>query len=53
MDILRAVLTADREDILSLAKAYQHSSPVHSVERGPDGGLYFSDQDAIWRLVNE
>jgi aldose sugar dehydrogenase len=53
MDILRAVLTADREDILSLAKAYQHSSPVHSVERGPDGGLYFSDLDAIWRLVNE
>jgi len=50
-DIRRAVLTPDRQGIRSVALAYQHSSPVHGVERGPDGSIYFSDPTGIWRLV--
>jgi glucose/arabinose dehydrogenase len=49
--IRNATLTADREGIVSIVTAYSHASFVLGVERGPDGALYFSDQSAIYRLV--
>jgi glucose/arabinose dehydrogenase len=52
-DIRRAELTNDRMGIDSITTAYSHPEPVLSVERGPDGGVYFSDLSGIWKLVND
>jgi hypothetical protein len=30
---------------------YTHSSSPLSMERSPDGALYFSDPTGIWKLV--
>lgn len=40
-----------RSRIASETVAYTHSAPVLSMERGPDGRLYFSDPSGIYRLV--
>lgn len=44
-------LTADRTGIASMSIAFTNASGILSMERGPDGSLYFSDQSAIYRLV--
>ena len=40
-----------RHRVASEVVAYTHPSSVLSVERGPDGSLYFSDPSGIYRLV--
>jgi glucose/arabinose dehydrogenase len=50
-EIRRVVLSADRTSIASLSVVYTHPSGVISVERGPDGALYFSNATAIYKLV--
>jgi hypothetical protein len=51
--IRRAVLTGDRTGIKSYAIVYTHGSGIFSMERGPDGTLYFSASDGgIYQLVN-
>lgn len=50
--VLRSlVLDAERDDVASQAPLYDHSSGVLGVERGPDGAIYFSDSDQIFKLV--
>jgi len=49
--IQQVVLTADRRSIASDTQVYVHSSFPLSIEVGPDGTLYFSDDTAIYRLV--
>jgi glucose/arabinose dehydrogenase len=51
MEIRRATMSADRLDIVSIETVYAHDGFVLSMERGPDGSLYFSDPRAIYRLV--
>lgn len=51
-EIRRAVLTGDRMDIESMATVYTNPGFILSLERGPDGTLYFSDFDTIYRLVS-
>lgn len=49
---LRAVtLDAGRTGVVSEAPAYTHSSGILSVERAPDGRLYFSDGSGIYRVT--
>lgn len=49
--IRRAVLSPDRLDIASMSTVYQHTRPINSMEVGPDGALYFGDDQGIYRLV--
>lgn len=51
LNIHEVVLTADRRRISSDSIAFTHSSIVLSIERGPDGSLYFSDDTSIYKLV--
>lgn len=51
MNIREVVLTENRRQIASDTTVYDHSSIVLSMERGPDGALYFSDDTSIYRLV--
>jgi glucose/arabinose dehydrogenase len=49
---LRAVtLTTDRTGVVSETPVYTHSAGILSVERAPDGGVYFSDASGIYRLT--
>jgi aldose sugar dehydrogenase len=49
---IRAVtLSADRLSIVSVMVVYTHPSFLLSMQRGPDGTLYFSDASGIWELV--
>ncbi len=50
---IRQVLLASRARyrVASESVAYTHPASVLSLERGPDGGLYFSDPSGIYRLV--
>lgn len=51
--ILRSlVLDAERDDVASQSVLYDHPSGVLAVERGPDGALYFSDPDEIFKLIS-
>jgi glucose/arabinose dehydrogenase len=50
--IFQVVLTPSRTGIVSTTVVYTHSSPLLSMERGPDRALYFSDGTSIYRLVN-
>jgi glucose/arabinose dehydrogenase len=50
-DVHEVVLTSNRRSIDSDTSVYNHSSFVLSIERGPDGALYFSDDTSIYRLV--
>lgn len=51
--IERVALTTDRRHVASVSIAYRTGTPagVLSIERGPDGAVYFSDTGAIYRLV--
>jgi glucose/arabinose dehydrogenase len=50
----RAVLTANRRDILSLTQIYQHDAfSVFSIESAPDGSIHFNDFSHIYKLVEE
>jgi glucose/arabinose dehydrogenase len=50
-DIHEVVLTADRRHIASDNSVFTNTSVVLSVERGPDGALYFSDDTSIYKLI--
>jgi glucose/arabinose dehydrogenase len=50
-DIHEVVLTSDRRRIASDTSVYNNGSGVLSIERGPDGALYFSDTTAIYQLI--
>jgi glucose/arabinose dehydrogenase len=50
-EIRQVVLTADRMGIVSVTTVYTHSDSPLSLERGPDGAVYFSDSGGIWQLV--
>lgn len=41
-----------RHRVASETVAYTHASSILSLERGPDGVLYFSDPSGIYRLAN-
>jgi glucose/arabinose dehydrogenase len=48
-----ATLNADRTAVVSDALLYRPPGPSPlSIERGPDGALYFSDTQAVHRLVD-
>jgi aldose sugar dehydrogenase len=49
--IRRIVLTPDRVDIESEDTAYTSSRPPLSIEVAPDGRIYFSVDNGIWRLI--
>jgi glucose/arabinose dehydrogenase len=51
-DLHDVILTADRKGIASMSVVYHHSDFILSMERGPDGTLYFSDSSGIFKLVN-
>ncbi|MFN2543008.1 MAG: sorbosone dehydrogenase family protein [Actinomycetota bacterium] len=50
-DIRRINLTSNRMGVASQQVVYHHDSGVLSVERAPNGGLYFSDGQGIFRLI--
>jgi glucose/arabinose dehydrogenase len=51
--IREGALTTNRDDFVSSpAIAYDHPEGVLSLEQGPDGTIYFSDDDSILKLVN-
>jgi glucose/arabinose dehydrogenase len=49
--VRQVTLSADRLAITAVDLVYTHSSFPLSMERGPDGGVYFSDSSGIWRLI--
>jgi glucose/arabinose dehydrogenase len=51
-EIQQVVLTADRLHIQSVTTVFTHSSFPLSLERGPDGAIYFSDGTGIWKLIS-
>jgi glucose/arabinose dehydrogenase len=51
-EIRDVTLTADRQGIAGLKVAYTNATGVLSMQAGPDGSLYFSDDASIYRLVN-
>ncbi len=48
--ILRLTLNAARNDVASQRILYSNPQGVIAVERAPDGRIYFSDPDGIYRL---
>jgi len=50
-EIRRVVLTPDRMGIQSITTVYTHTEGVVSMEVGVDHALYFSDSNAIYKLV--
>jgi glucose/arabinose dehydrogenase len=51
--IRQGTLSGDRTTILSTTTVYSHSDSILSLERGPDGTVYFSDTSGIWMLIEE
>ncbi len=49
--IRKVILTSNRTSISSVAIAYSNASAVLSIERGPDGAIYFSTSSAIYKLI--
>ena len=50
--VLRSLaLDSERDDVTSQSILFDHTSGVLAVERGPDGKIYFSDSDQIFKLV--
>jgi len=43
-------LNAARDDVASIGVLYDHPNGVLAVEAAPDGRIYFSDQNGIFRL---
>ena len=52
-EIRQVTLTADRRDIASVTTVFHATEAVLSMERGPDGTIYFSDPSAIYRLAQQ
>ncbi|MDQ4144258.1 MAG: PQQ-dependent sugar dehydrogenase [Actinomycetota bacterium] len=50
-EIRRVTLGPKRRSVRSHSVVYTHRSGVFSMEAAPNGALYFSGQDAIYRLV--
>lgn len=50
--ILRVRLDDGRRQVTSVGTFYTHGSSVLSLQRAPDGAIYFSDPDGIWRLAS-
>lgn len=52
-EIRRATLSADREHVSSMTVVIDRSADhkILSMERGPDGHLYFSEPTGIFRLI--
>ena len=50
--IREAVLDAARDDIVSQTIPIDRPNGILSLARGPDGGIYFSDDTGIFKLVN-
>lgn len=50
-EIRQATLSADRLTITTVTVVYTHTGFPLSMERGPDGALYFSDLSGIWKLI--
>ena len=52
-EIHAATFSADRSDIASDVLVFQPTGPSPlSIERGPDGALYYSDPNGIYKLVD-
>ena len=49
--IRRLVLNDKRRKVVSREKVFSNDGAILSVEVGPDGGIYFSDGSAIFRLT--
>ena len=49
--IRRVVLAEDRRHIASMNVVYTAPKGIVSMERGPNGHLYFSDSRAIYELI--
>jgi glucose/arabinose dehydrogenase len=49
--IREIVLTANRLGVASQSIAVTHVRAVYSMERGPDGVIYFSDDRGVYKLV--
>jgi glucose/arabinose dehydrogenase len=50
-EIRRAILGPNRGSIVSESTVYSHGSGILSVESAPDGTIYFSDAQGIFKLV--
>ena len=51
-EIRKATLTTDRLNVQSVTTVYTHPSSPLSMERGPDGAVYFSAEDGgLWKLT--
>ena len=50
-EIREVRLTQDRTDVSSMFIAYRNDQSVLSMQRAPDGALYFSTPTAIYRLI--
>ncbi|MDP8956613.1 MAG: PQQ-dependent sugar dehydrogenase [Actinomycetota bacterium] len=48
--IRELTLNSRRTAVISDVLAYDHTSGVLAMERGPDGAIYFSDPDEIYKL---
>ena len=51
-ELRRYVLTPDRLGIASEEVVYTHGGAIIGLEQAPDGTLYFSTGDGIWRLIS-
>ncbi|MGH2556684.1 MAG: PQQ-dependent sugar dehydrogenase [Actinomycetota bacterium] len=51
--IVRVVLNASRDGIVSITPVYTHPRSILSVERGPDKAIYLSDSQGIYKLVED
>jgi glucose/arabinose dehydrogenase len=50
-EIRDVTLTADRLGIASVQIAYTNSGGILSMQDGPDGSIYFSDDGSIYQLI--
>jgi glucose/arabinose dehydrogenase len=49
--IRRITLTANRQGVVAQSFLYQNPSGILAVEAAPDGRIYFSDENGIYRLT--
>jgi glucose/arabinose dehydrogenase len=50
--IRKVTLSADRRSVAAEAPVFTNRTGVLSIERGPTGALYFSDESGIYKLVS-
>ena len=50
-DIRRVTLTSNRLDVASQRVVFTNPNGILSMERGPGGGIYFTDPGGIYRLI--